>query len=96
MSRANRLTALSVGYQIDTCTGLAAFTNLDIAVFDVTGTGATGFGYGQTVLDQPDVGISVQGYLMPDGSVWGFLIVYGKQACGTSESLSGMFQATRR
>ena len=96
VSSANRVTDLSLGYQIDACAGIASFANLDIAVFDVSGTGGSAFAFGQTVSDRPDVGVGVQGFWMPDGSVRGTLIVYGKPSCGTSEAVAGPFQATRR
>ena len=96
MSRDSQLTAISVGYQIDTCTGVGSFTNLAVPLFAVSGTGATGFAYGATLPDRPEVRISVQGFSMPDGGVAGGVIVYGLPSCGTSESVAGMFQATRR
>ncbi len=96
VSRDNRLTTLSVGYQIDACTGTASFANLDVAVFEVAGAASSGFAYGQTLTDRPDVGVGVQGYLMPNGGVAGTLIVYGKPACGSSEAVAGPFNASRR
>ena len=93
---ADQLTSLTVGYAIDTCSGVATFSNLAVPLFTVGGTNAAGFVYGATLADRPQVGLSVQGYLMPDGSVWGTLIVYGLPSCGPSESVAGSLQATRR
>ena len=96
ISQANQLTALSLGYEIDTCSGVASFTNLEIPLFAVSGTGAMAFAYGGTLPDRSEVGISVQGYSLPDRAIAGSVIVYGLRSCGTSESVAGTFHATRR
>jgi hypothetical protein len=96
ISQANQLSALSLGYEIDTCSGIASFTNLAIPLFSVSGTGAMAFAYGGTLPDRTEVGLSVQGYSLPDHTVAGSVIVYGLRSCGTSESVAGPFHATRR
>jgi hypothetical protein len=96
ISQSHQLTALSVGYEIDTCSGVASFPNVAIPMFSVSGTGAMAFAYGETLPDRPEVGVSVQGYSMPDNAITGPVIVYGRRSCGTSESVAGMFRATHR
>jgi hypothetical protein len=96
ISPANQLTALTVGYEIDTCSGVASFTNLASPLFPVPGTTTMAFGHGGTLPDRSEVSVSVQGYSLPDNTVAGTVAVFGRPTCGTSESVAGLFHATRR
>lgn len=91
VSPEQQVTTISLGYQIDACSGVDTFSDLK-APFSAGPPLA--FQFAAKLPDQRQV--SIQGFLMPDASVWGTLLVYGPPACGPSETVAGPFTATRR
>lgn len=90
VSPEQQVTTISLGYQIDTCSGVDTFSDLKVPF----AAGVPAFQFAAELPDKRQVGI--QGYLMPDASVWGTLIVYGPPSCGPSETVAGVFTARRR
>ena len=90
VSPEQQVTSISLGYQIDTCSGVDTFSDLTVPfTADVPA-----FQFTAVLPDKRQVGI--QGYLMPDASVWGSLVVYAPPSCGQSEAVGGMFTARKR
>jgi len=90
VSPEQQVTTISLGYQIDTCSGVDTFSGLNVPFT----AGVPAFQFAAVLPDKRQLGI--QGYLMPDGSVWGTLLVYGPPSCGPSEAVAGPFTARKR
>jgi hypothetical protein len=87
VSREQQVTAISVGYQIDSCSGVETFSNVN-APF--AGPPAPGFNFAATLPDKRVV--QIQAFPRPDAVVWGFLLFYGPPSCGPSETVAGPFE----
>ena len=91
VSPEQQVTKISLGYQIDTCSGVDTFSDLTTVPFSA---GVPAFYFSAALPDKRQIGI--QGYLMPDASVSGTLLVYAPPSCGPSETVAGFFTAIRR
>lgn len=92
VSSQQQVTAVSLGYQIDTCSGVETFSGLTVPLTSVGGVPA--FQFAAKLADTRQ--IVIQGFLMPDGSIRGTVTVYAPPSCGRSETVAGMFTANRR
>lgn len=91
VSPEQQVTTISLGYQIDTCSGVDTFSGLNAVPFAAS---VPAFQFTAVLPDKRQ--IAIQGYLMPDGSVSGILLVYGPPSCGPSETVAGPFTARKR
>ena len=91
VSAEQKVTAISVSYSIDSCSGSETFQNLDVPLIAV---GRGGFGYDAKLPN--GVVLQIQGYFITAQNVSGGLLIYGPPACGTSETIAGPIQATKR
>ena len=90
VSSEQQVTTISLGYQIDSCSGVETFSNLNAVSF---GTGVPAFQFTAVLPDKRQV--AIQAFLMPDDSVSGSLLLYGPPSCGPSETLAGPFTARK-
>jgi hypothetical protein len=91
VSPEQQVTTISLGYQIDTCSGVETFSGLNAVPFAAS---VAAIQFSAVLPDKRQ--IAIQGFLMPDGSVWGTLLVYGPPFCGPSETVAGPFTARKR
>ncbi len=91
VSPEQQVTTISVGYQIDMCSGVETFSDVKGVPF---ADGLPAFQFTAKLADTRP--IAIQGYLMPDASVSGTLLLYGPPSCGRSETVAGPFTARRR
>ena len=91
VSSEQQVTAISLGYQIDACSGVETFSGLNAVPFAAS---VPAFQFTAVLPDRRQV--AIQGYLMPDASVSGTLLLYGPPSCGPSETVAGPFTARKR
>src|SRR5258706_1592897 len=80
VSPALQVITISVGYQIDACSGVETFSDVNTVPFVAAGIPAFQF-----AAKLPDTRqIAIQGYVLPDASVSGTVLFYGPPSCGPS------------